>query len=219
MYSNEKIDPLTGNLLFLNGEKWRNLRTRLSPAFTTGKLKAMFSTLVDCGDSLQKYVATFADAQQTIEVRDVFARYATNVIASVAFGIKIDCIVDRESEFRKYGKKIFEMTISNSLRAAISFLSPRLMTLLHIRATNKSVQDFMTSIVKENLEFRERNNIIRKDFFQLLVQLRNTGTIAQNDDDWNAQIEPNKGNGKCLSLDEMTAQSFIFFAAGAFIIF
>lgn len=85
LYTNEKVDPLSGNLLFLNGEKWRNLRTKLSPAFTSGKLKAMFSTLIDCGDSFQKHVAQFADAKQTIEIRDVFARYSTNVIASGNF--------------------------------------------------------------------------------------------------------------------------------------
>lgn len=214
LYSNEKIDPLSGNLVFLNGEKWQNLRSKLSPAFTSGKLKAMFPTLVECGDSLQKHVAQLADTQELIEVRDVFARYTTNVIASVAFGIEVDCIRDPDSEFRKYGKKIFEMTISNGLRSAASFFSPTLMKLFHIRATDKSVQDFMTSVVKENLEYREKNNVVRKDFFQLLMQLRNSGTIAQSDDDWKTGIDKNNKEKKCLTLDEMTAQAFIFFAAG-----
>lgn len=223
LYSDESVDPLTGNLLFLNGEKWRKLRSNLSPAFTTGKLKAMVSTLVKCGDSLQKHVAQLADTQQTIEVRDTFARYSTNVIANVAFGIdNIDCIRNPDSEFRRYGKKIFEMTIDKGIRAAITFLSPNLMSLFRIRATDKSVQDFMTGVVKENLEFREKNRIVRRDFFQLLMQLRNTGTIAQNDDEWKTEIDRTKQNSgraarkimKCLTLDEMTAQSFIFFTAG-----
>lgn len=216
LYSNEKIDPLTGSLLFLNGEMWQNLRTKLSPAFTSGKLKAMFSTLIDCGDSLQKYVAQVADARELLEVRDICARYTTNVIASVAFGIDIDCVREPNCEFRYYGKKIFEMTISNGIRNAISFLSPTMMNLLHLRATNKSVEDFMTAVTKENLEFRERNNIIRKDFFQLLMQLRDSGNITQNDDEWQTNIcdGSDKKQGKCLTLMEMTAQSFIFFAAG-----
>lgn len=216
MYSNEKVDPLTGCLLFLNGEKWRNLRSKLTPAFTSGKLKAMFATLVDCGDSLRNYVSHFADTQQTIEVRDVFARYSTNVIASVAFGIDVDCIKNRDCEFRKYGKKIFEMTIKNSIRLAITFLSPNFMSFFHIRAFDKSVLDFLTSVVEENLEFRERNDVIRKDFFQLLMQLRNKGSISQNDDEWKTEFQQSeKGDsGKCLSLNEMTAQLFIFFAAG-----
>lgn len=214
LYSNEKIDPLSGNLLFMNGEKWRALRSKLSPAFTSGKLKAMFSTLVDCGDSLQEHVAQLADTKQTIEVRDVFARYSTNVIASVAFGIDVDCIREPDSEFRKEGKKIFEMTISNGLRQAASFFSPGLMKLFRIRTTNKSVQDFITSVVKENLEYREKNNIVRKDFFQLLIQLRNSGTITQSDDDWKFESDQNDKQKKCFTIEEMSAQVFIFFAAG-----
>lgn len=210
LYSNEKIDPLSGNLLFLNGEKWRSLRSRLSPAFTSGKLKAMFSTLIDCGDSFQKHVELFADTQQTIEIRDVFARYSTNVIASVAFGIEVDCIREPDSEFRRYGKKIFEQTIPKGLRAAITFLSPSLMSLLHLRATDKCVQDFMMKIVKDNLEYREKHNVVRKDFFQLLMQLRNTGKV-QEDDDWATKAT---NDSKSLTLDEMTAQAFIFFAGG-----
>lgn len=216
LYTDPLIDPLTGSLLFLNGEKWKHLRNKLSPAFTSGKLKMMFQTLVDCGDSLQKYVSEVADAGELFEARDIFARYTTNVIASVAFGYEIDCFREPDCEFRRYGKKIFEMTISNGIRSALSFMSPTMMSLLHIRISDKSVEDFMTKLTKENVEYRERNNIVRKDFFQLLMQLRDSGSIAQNDDQWQTNINENseKKPGKYLTLSEMTAQSFIFFAAG-----
>lgn len=39
-----------------------------------------------------------------IPLADDFARYLTNVIASVAFDIDDDCIQDPNSEFRRYEK-------------------------------------------------------------------------------------------------------------------
>lgn len=92
LHSNEEYDPLSGHLFVLPGQKWKNLRGKLSPTFTSGKLKAMFSTLVDCGGTLQNHLEKLANKGELLDVREISASHATNVIASVAFGIEVDTI-------------------------------------------------------------------------------------------------------------------------------
>lgn len=107
IYIDEVNDPLSGHLLALNGEKWKVVRGKLTPTFTSGKLKAMFSTLTDNGKSLIEFLDKRADDYETVEMREIFAQYTTNVIASVAFGLDIDCIKDPEIPFRKFGRKVY----------------------------------------------------------------------------------------------------------------
>lgn len=207
--TNEDIDPMSNNLLLQNGEKWKHNRSKLTPAFSSGKLKGMFKTIVDCGGSLQKYINKFAISGQTLEIREIFARYATNVIASVAFGLDVDCIENPNAEFRQYGQRFFEPTPTNMFRFHLAFFYPKLAQLLRLRFADKDVGDFMTETVRQTVEYREENNIIRKDFLQLLIQLRNTGEV-QGDDDWSAKATV---NGKLMSLEEMAAHSFVFYTA------
>lgn len=212
LFHDESIDPLLGNLFHSSGAKWRNLRVKLSPTFTSGKLKAMFSTLVESGGPLQEYIAKSVKNSELVDVRELSARYATNIIASVAFGVDINSIDNPDTEFRHYGRKVFAPTLKNGIRGFFAFISPAFMKFFRIRVFDKDVYEFLQSMVRQNLEYREKSGVVRKDFFQLLVQLRNTGNV-QLDDQWETVIT-NDEQGKSLSLDEVTAQAFVFWLAG-----
>lgn len=208
VYCDEKNDPLSGHLFSLSGEKWKNLRAKLTPAFTTGKLKTMFPIIAECGKAVQK----FLDERngQSVDIRDLSARMTINVITSVAFGVDVDSINNPNTEFRKCGQKIFEQTLKNGIRVLLLFTAPKLLQYLPLKSVDQEVEDFICSVVQQNLEHREKNNVDRKDFFQCLVQLRNKGSV-QLDDEWQTEI---KTNANKMSVEEMAANVFLFFAAG-----
>lgn len=212
VHCNEDYDPLSAHLFTLCGSKWKNLRSKLSPTFSSGKLKSMFSTFVDCGSTLENYLENVRKNDNLLDVREISARHSTNVIASVAFGIDVDTISNPNHAFRENGRKIFASNFPNAIRFFLKFIAPKIMLIFRIRAIDSGVEQFIKTIVKENLEYRERNNVTRKDFFQLLVQLRNTGTV-QLDDQWNTDIKTAEDQKK-MSLNEIAAQAFVFFAAG-----
>ena len=74
IYCNEKIDPLTGHLFLLPGKKWRNLRVKLTPTFTSGKIKQIFPILKATGDTLANFLEDKARLGEVIEVKDIISR-------------------------------------------------------------------------------------------------------------------------------------------------
>lgn len=209
-YIDEKVDSMYDNILMQNGEKWKRMRTTLTPAFTSGKIKGMFPTMIDCGKSLEKYMNKYAENGDTVEVREMFELYATNLVASISFGIDIDCLADSDSEFRKYTRRWFEKTLKNTMRKALMFSAPKLAKFFRVRFTDKDVAEFMTDIVKQNMEYREKNHVTRKDLFQLMLQVRNSGNI-DGGDDFGSQTADGK---KSMTIDEITAQAHIFLIGG-----
>lgn len=72
-----------------------------------------------------------------------------------------------------------------------------------MKSVQQDVEDFIISLVKGTLDYRETNNVVRKDFFQLMIQLRNTGSV-QLDDQWETKIV--NESEKKLTINEMAAQ-------------
>lgn len=134
------------------------------------------------------------------------------MIASVAFGIDVDAVKDPNNELRVFGRRMFESSVWNAGRLLLSFFLPKLMSVLRIKCVDDCVEKFVMSVVKQNLDYREKNNVIRKDFFQLLIQLRNSGTV-QLDNEWGTAIRSDESQ-KSLSFNEIAAQVFLFFEAG-----
>lgn len=203
-------DPLSNHLFHVAGQKWRDLRVKLSPTFTSGKLRGMFPIIRDCGLVLEDFIIkNVKNGVDVFEFRDLMARYNTNIISSVAFGIENDCINEPDHIFRKMGMKNFETNWRTDLRNMLAFFAPKLMKIIKFKIIEPDVEEFIFSIVKQTVEYRETNNVERNDFMQLLIQLKNQGYVSADKDE-NAVQEVQK-----LSFNDMAANVFVFFVAGA----
>lgn len=72
----------------------------------------------------------------------------------------------------------------------------------------------LRDIMQHTIEFREKHNVVRKDLLQLLIRLRNTGKIGDDDDEvWD--IETAQEELKAMSIEKIAAQAFLFYIAGS----
>lgn len=210
MYINEKDDPVSANLFGIAGPKWKSMRTKLTPTFTSGKMKMMFDTLVKYSGTLDSILNDFAE-KEALEIKDVLQKFTIDIIVSVAFGIESDSMKNPQSDFTKYAQMIFKMDLKEFIRNLAVFSLPHsLLHALKVIVWNKKSTDFFINVIKKNMKYREKNNIIRNDFFHLLLQLKNRGQISDD-----KKITSDKeGAFEGLTFNELAAQAFVFFIAG-----
>lgn len=75
----------------LDGPEWRERRVKLSPIFTSGKMKLMFDIVDEIGGRLIKVIDNDLKSSNVIEMRVLAAKYTSDVIGNVAFGIDCKC--------------------------------------------------------------------------------------------------------------------------------
>lgn len=120
-----------GNLFNLTGAKWRNLRVKLTPTFTSGKMKMMFPTMVECGIQLQEHLNKIAESKE-IETKNLFSGFTIDIIASCAFGIKTNALDNPNSEFLIKGKKVLEPGFSRLLINILFSFYPKLLYIFKV---------------------------------------------------------------------------------------
>lgn len=74
-------DPVANNMLMMTGQEWRTTRQKLTPTFTSGKLKSMMPTIISIGERLRKQVSNAADTNGSIEIKDLTIRYGRIVVS------------------------------------------------------------------------------------------------------------------------------------------
>ncbi|XP_046752752.1 cytochrome P450 6j1-like isoform X2 [Diprion similis] len=169
----EKIEPLGAHLFNLETKRWRSLRPKLSPLFTTGKMKHMFALILECADYFEKYLHTLAEKGEPIDCREITAKFTTDVIGSCAFGLQMNAIGDEDSEFRKMGRKVFEISLRARIFQIVRMAAPWLYELIGVSALPLDVQQFFMSSMKETIDYRMKNNFSRGDLVDMLIEIKN----------------------------------------------
>lgn len=126
MYHNEKTDPLSAHLFAIDGEKWRNMRVKLTPTFTSGKMKTMFDSLVRCVQYMETALVQACSVGEEVEMKEYVSRFTTDVIGTCAFGIDCNSFKDPDAEFRMMGKRLFKPELVYSLKLLMVQIMPSL---------------------------------------------------------------------------------------------
>ncbi|XP_068081149.1 cytochrome P450 9e2 [Anabrus simplex] len=216
----EKADSLFAkNLFSLRGEKWRDMRATLSPAFTSSKMKNMFHLMNQCGQQLGDYLHKEISKQQpgkpyVLEMKDLFTRFANDVIATSAFGVQVDSLKEKNNHFYTMGKGVTDFTGTKYFRFLAVTMFPKLMELFRIGFFKKEEKQFFSDLVHQTISTREREGIVRPDMIHLLMQARKGELKAEHEE---SDVMAN-GSVKAKKIDltdeDIEAQVMIFFFAG-----
>ncbi|XP_061396407.1 probable cytochrome P450 6a14 [Musca vetustissima] len=207
--SNVEDDPLTGHLAALEGEQWRAMRTKLTPVFTSARIKYMFPTVLKVGENFNETLAEILKEKRDgiLEVRDLCARFTTDVIANCAFGVECNSLKDPNSEFRRKGVEIFSRPRNGPLLHLFALTNSKLANKFHLKLLHDDITEFFMGLVRQTVEYRVRNNIKCNDFMDLLIEMK-----AKDEELAKASKGIDLSHG--LTLEQMAAQAFVFFFAG-----
>ncbi|XP_011200321.4 cytochrome P450 6a2 [Bactrocera dorsalis] len=197
-------NSLNSNVFSLPGEKWRPLRIKLSPTFTSAKMKFMFSTLLTVAQQLEEAFSKELSKTSSgvIELHDIMGRYTTDVIGSCVFGIECNSLKDPNADFRRIGHTIFYRQYYSIRWRTFMLTYPimfKILQLFKVKRIPNHVEDFIIRLVHDTVRYREEHKVERKDFMNLLIELKNT---------------KDSEGVPLMSIDELAAQVFVFFAAG-----
>ncbi|KAK9752570.1 Cytochrome P450 [Popillia japonica] len=227
------VDPLwSKNLFALRDTEWREMRSTLSPSFTSKCadeyvnyfLKQKKTVDIELKDTTTRYTKAEENCRYSYKLKDTTTRYTNDVIATVAFGVTCDSINEQNNEFYRMGKKTTTFTFFRNLIFMLYAIVPRFCKAMKVRLFPGEIYDFFVNLIKDTIKVRETHGIVRPDMINLLLEARKGKKI---DDTSNGVIDTGFAtvqeslvhNSTTKQSQELTdidiaAQAMIFFFAG-----
>lgn len=197
-------ESLGANMFHADGDTWQVLRGRFSPLFTTAKLKNMLHLLAEHADRFLMHVESLCHQQPEQEVLSLIQKYSMITITACAFGI--DLTID--SLNIEFLQKISELMLTTTYAIELDMMYPGILRKFNSSLFPKEVKLFFHNLVREVVEKRNGVPSERKDFMDLILELRQQGELKSLKQHDNIKLTV------VVNEDMMAAQAFIFFLAG-----
>ncbi|CAG2116253.1 unnamed protein product [Medioppia subpectinata] len=219
-------DAITDNMLSLSlDDQWKRLRAIVSPTFSTGKLRKMRPLIDDCLQTLIKNIGKMsANSDHSVDMKTVYGAYTMEVIIQVAFGTKVDALIDDKNPIILNAKKLMDNVSLGSLpKLMMIMLWPKFAKCLGFTLFPQSVLAFFADLVRKIIAERRTgqgsDGAKRYDFLQLLLDANDRNNEENSDESRKPEAKDETTtslllNTKSLSDEEMISQCVLFFTAG-----
>ncbi|KAA0705473.1 Cytochrome P450 3A40 [Triplophysa tibetana] len=199
--------PFADGISIVKDDRWKRIRSSLSPYFTSGRLKEIFPTAETHAERFIKNMLK-RDQEQPVKIKEAVAPYSLDVVTSSSFSVDIDSINNPDDPFVTNIKKFFQFSLFSPFML-ISTLFPSVAILLSkmgITLFSKSSLDFFYNALRKIKDEHNKEPNGRVDFLKLMIQSQISDEQAVD----TTSEQPTKG----LTDHEILSQSFIFILGG-----
>lgn len=175
----ENADSMMANLIFaMKNPEWKLVRSKLTPIFTSGKLKAMLPLMNKAADDMKTHLAKVNGT--VVEAKELCAQFTTDLLTSCAFGINAHSFDRKNAEFRMMGRKMFDFKLMNGLRSMSYFFFPTLVSRLKFTFFDPAVNEFARNAFWGAIKKREAEGCKRNDLIDLIIEMKKDEKFGEN---------------------------------------
>ncbi|XP_077994764.1 thromboxane-A synthase-like isoform X2 [Glandiceps talaboti] len=200
-------------VIFLEGKRWKEVRSVLTPALSAAKIKDMSPLVNFTTSKLLDVFETHRTNGEPFDIWMTFGNYTLDVIASAAFGIDTESQNELNNQFSINAHKVFQSFSFRSVRYFMSTVFPFLLPLAAaaVRKQRGPTMKFFEETIDQVIRSRQQSHgEERKDFVSLLIE-----AAAANE---NSEGKKNKTSYETfskakLTSSEMRSQVMVFLLA------
>ncbi|CAL1289776.1 unnamed protein product [Larinioides sclopetarius] len=193
------VAPLNQTILALKDKRWKEVRSLLTPTFSSGKIKLMTHIVSKKVDVTVSVVAKHADKNEMFDIYQLVQGLTLDVIADCALAMKTHCQENPQDIFYTTVRDFFRIAYNRAVDYAIMFpFVAAVMNFISNYLTAGQMTALIVDSVKTAIAARRKNPEIRSmDILQLMLDHKDDET-----------------GSKGLTDEEIIANAYIFLLVG-----
>lgn len=205
LYLNVEDDPLSGHIFNMEGNRWKDFRTKTPKAFTSAKMKKMFQMMTKLSEELGTLLETCRLKHGSINVKTELEKFSTDIISLCGYGLESNAMKGQNEDLIKHARSFFDYQWNFYKNGMVLNFSRDFLKALNFKTFSMESTKYVKDMFNRLKSYRAEEGIRRDDLANIIIELTEKN-VKNKDYSGKKVMEP-------LTENEYHAQMWVFFCA------